>query len=316
MSAKNSFWQRGQSALRSAGRLLKPYPLRSTANKLSCTPFFIVSAGRSGTTLLQAILTQQSEICIPPESDMLGSLIAEYQQTYCRLSWREIVTLFCGKLACGMEFCHWDILLKGFNFEARKIPEGQRSLARLIDLYFQFFLKKHAPEATRWGDKTPHYVLWLPQIDSVFPEAQYVHIFRDGRDVVASYLQLGWVRSVADGCDMWLSRIQAAMDYSQRTNGRKFLMVRYESLVQTPEPVIQQVCNFLGLNYRPEMLDFHKNPDQFRGDLIRPNIHPMLAQPISTQSIGKWRQVLDPEQQLYVQERLGKMLVALEYEVN
>lgn len=314
MNFEKSFRQRGQATMRQLGRMLKPYPLRSSDENLSCKPFFIVSTGRSGTTLLRAILTQNTQICIPPETDYLGRLISQYQQSYRRLPWRDIVTLFCGEMACGQEFCDWDILLKAFHYKARKIPGNQRSLAQLIDLYFKHYLQKHAPEAKRWGDKTPHNILSLSQIDAVFPEAQIIHIFRDGRDVAASYLQLGWVKSLEDACDMWLTRIQAALAYAQRADGRKFLEVRYEDLARTPEPIIQQVCTFLELTYEPKMLDFHQNPDKFRGDTARPRLHPMLAQPINIQAIGKWRHYFDANQQTYIQQRLGQTLAALGYE--
>ena len=302
--------------MRSVARIINPYPLRSDTDKLSCNPFFIVSSGRAGTTLLRAILSQSPDICIPPESDYLWRVILAYQRKYNRLPWRDIVTIFCGELARGQEYCNWDIRVKSFYFEAKKLPKNQRSLAKLIDVYFQHYLQKHNPEAVRWGDKTPHYILYLRQFDAVFPKAQHLHIYRDGRDVVTSFLKLGWVPDVESGCKMWLQRINAALAYKQRENPNKFLEIRYEDLVHEPEVITRQTCEFLGIAYRPNMLDFHKEPDKFRGDAIRPKLHPLLAQPITTQSIGKWRQALNADQQAYVQERLGPTLIKLGYDLD
>ncbi len=113
---------------------------------------------------------------------------------------------------------------------------------------------------------------------------------------------------------MWLTRIQVALAYNKRADGRKFLEVRYEDLARTPEPIIQRVCTFLELTYEPHMLDFHQNPDKFRGDAARPHLHPMLTQPINTKAIGKWHQFFAPNQQTYIHQRLGQTLAALGYE--
>lgn len=316
MNPKPSLRRKGVKALRHLGRIFKPYPVRTNADKLSCNPFFIVSTGRSGTTLLRAILNQHPDLCIPPESDYLWRVIIEYQRNYKHHHWRDIVTLFCGEMARGQEYCGWDIQVKGFYFKAKKLPHDQRSLAKLIDLYYQHYLQKHFPEALRWGDKTPHYLKYLPQLDAVYPNSQHLHIYRDGRDVVSSILKLGWTKTPEAACDMWLQRIQAVRAYRQRDNPTKFLEIRYEDMVHQPEIIITKICDFLNIAYKPEMLEFHQNPGQFRGDAVRPDLHPMLSQPISAKAIGKWRQALDNEQQAYVQERLAPTLTTLGYDLD
>ena len=41
---------------------------------------------------------------------------------------------------------------------------------------------------SRWGDKTPDYVLYMKDLKKVWPNAQFIHVIRDGRDVALSYL--------------------------------------------------------------------------------------------------------------------------------
>ena len=292
-------------------RWLRPHPLRASLVTGRPPPFFLVSAGRSGTTLLRAILSQNEQVCIPPESGALGRIISQFKSGNRRLPWTTVVNLFCAEMAVSREFCDWEISLAEFRKKAFELTAAQRSLAHLIDLYFRQFQLQHAPGTSRWGDKTPHNVLWMRELDAVFPEGQYIHIVRDGRDVVASYLKLGWVSNLEEACDWWSRRVRAALDYSRRNQPRKFIEIRYEDLVREPGRVTEKLCGFLQIAYDASMLDTHEATDRFRGDRARPELHPRLQQPINANAVGRWKTFFSAEQRDVVNQRLGNLLHTL-----
>lgn len=110
------------------------------------------------------------------------------------------------------------------------------------------------------GDKTPAYSLHLPLIKEVFPEAKFIHLARDGRDVtVSAYFHMqrvmaqdGTINSL-DTFDKlaaplllkWYHYCQPCMDYSERDSPSDMLTVRYEDLKASPQHVLQSVFSFL-----------------------------------------------------------------------
>ena len=64
---------------------------------------------------------------------------------------------------------------------------------------------------TRYGDKTPGYVKEMRRIQRVLPEARFVHIIRDGRDVSLSHLRMNWgPETYAESARLWRNRIRKA----------------------------------------------------------------------------------------------------------
>jgi hypothetical protein len=204
--------------------------------------------------------------------------------------------------------------LETFIQEAQKISEKNRNLAFLVQSFYHFYARHHKPTATRWGDKSTNNALFIDALLKLYPQAQFIHIIRDGRDVVASRLVRGWHDDIGLACDSWLKIIGQALDAQIRGSVDQFLELRYEDLVRQPEPIVREVADFLDLPFVPEMLQPQKIVYKL-GDTDRV-IHEHLSQPISPIHIGKWRQTLGRSDQAIVQERLGPMLATLGYETE
>jgi hypothetical protein len=119
------------------------------------------------------------------------------------------------------------------------------------------------------GDKTPAYVRSIPDLHGLFPEAKFVHIIRDGRDVALSLIN--WAKSprvVGERFATWfedpVSTAALYWEWSVRL-GREtgldlqnlYHEVRYESLVDQAAETSAELCQFLELPYDPAMIRFH-----------------------------------------------------------
>jgi len=289
-----------------------PYPVSDGGEEIEPPPFFILSTGRSGSTLLRAILVQHPTVSIPPESFVLGRLVRRFRRYYGRLPWPVCVRLVTSDFARGVDFPFWDLPLGAFVQEAEAMPKTRRNLASLVECLYRFYSSHHKPTATRWGDKSTNSVLFVDALLELYPRAQFIHLVRDGRDVVASRLARGWHDDVVPACDSWLRLVGPALSTPIRDKADAFLEIRYEDLVRAPDRVVRQVADFLGLSFVPEMLQPQKIVHRL-GDTDRV-IHEHLKQAITPTHIGKWRQTLDPSDQQIVQERLGPTLVSLGYD--
>jgi hypothetical protein len=286
------------------------HPLRREADDARTPPFFIVGSGRSGNTLLRALLVGHGELAIPPESYVLGMAVRDYRR-FSFLPWKELLRIVLGRFQFYPHFGTWQMDLRRVYEELEACPEQERSLARLLDTVYRSWATRHRLHPSRWGDKTPINVYHLPRIHAVFPEATYIHMLRDGRDVVASYLNAGLYDSAGKACTRWVESVKLVRRFGRRLPPEHHLQVRYEDLVRDPETITRRVCAHLGISFDPRMLR-HRDRVEDMGDTDLSH-HSNLWSPISRRSVGSWRHRLDPRQQELVEDRLCALLTELDY---
>lgn len=150
-------------------------------------PVFIIGAERSGTTLLRLMLSSSKELCIPPESIFLTALYPKYKDGLATL---EQVQPFLDDLFSVFFFDQWQI---DRDIIKHKILELENfSYANIIEAIYRSYSAMRDPDATRWGDKNPIHTLRTDTLLALFPNAQFVHIIRDGRDAVISQKETEW----------------------------------------------------------------------------------------------------------------------------
>jgi hypothetical protein len=175
---------------------------------------------------------------------------------------------------------------------------------------FSCFVKYHtqAQGKPRWGEKTPQHALFAETLCEWYPGATIIHMIRDPRDVVASLQRMPWASgSVVQNARRWLRDNLAARACSHRP---QYLPVRYETLVTQPEQELARVCQRLGEEYLPELLD----P---AGDDVLPPPVPWLVraeQPITTDRVGRWREDLTAEQVSQVEWVVGRHMESFGYQ--
>ncbi len=142
------------------------------------------------------------------------------------------------------------------RFEA--IPRFNTSDA--LRAFYELYAEKQGKE--RWGDKTPDYIKRMRRIKRVLPEAHFIHVIRDGRDVTLSTNKRIIERGHRDplpakrSARRWRNRIEKARADSPRLG--EYLEIRYEDLVIDTEPTLRRVCEFIELEFEPAMLRYHE----------------------------------------------------------
>lgn len=260
-------------------------------------PLFIVGTGRSGTTVLARLLGLHPAIyAIKWESQFLvapGGLLDLFFETKDE-PWRR-AEAFIGQL-CG----HWferttrpgtpqeyKVGLRE-NFDKASIlvtAAVVRQAARLGDISLgsarfwanramhELLAARIGPEHSYWLEKTPASLIHMDRLKHVFPEARFIHIVRDGRDVIASMLETG-IKPIAShkrypATRAWageLSFEKAAIYYRDVIGiGRELmeklppdscLELRLEDLSRNKEQELSRIGEFTGLEITPEMLAF------------------------------------------------------------
>lgn len=251
-------------------------------------PFFIVGAGRSGTTLLRRMLLAHPSIHIPPEAHILKRCIQVYRR-HSNMRWRDLVFLIVAQYQNSRDF--EEVPFAPLAHELMAAPIGKRSLSFIIDQLYRYHAKLYKPSAQIWGDKTPGNTASLPGIARVFPEARFIHIVRDGYDVVCSLLTVGLSENLEAAAKSWIVNTRRAEKF-RKSHSNPFITVRYEELVSDPERIIKGIADFIDINYVDGMVASEKVAEtMFEQGGINAN-DASLFKPVTTDNIGKGRRNL------------------------
>ena len=285
------------------------YQVINDESNLSCIPFFIIGSGRSGNTLLRSILSGNSDISIPPESYRIPFAIKKFH-IFNNRDWEDIVSQVLKEFEDCKEFYTWEIDITDVQKSLEDIADSKRTLSNIIDELFCTYAEKHSPGSKIWGDKTPMNTLYLDWIGTVFPRSKFIHIIRDGRDVASSYLKMERYDTILEAANRWINSIESAQSFGSKIK-ENYMEIRYEELVTKPEEVIKYTCDFLDIDYDSKMLDHTKQVKKL-GDTDKEH-HSNLSKPISSDSVGKWRNNLSESDQESITKLLHKHLQRLGY---
>ncbi len=274
-------------------------------------PIFIIGSGRSGNTLVRRVLMASGAIYIPPETYVLGEIIEIWPRT-ALLPWRERVWLFCAYFEKHPEFSTFGLTnLDVFAARAADFSATDRTLRRLIDAFYAYLASAQGAPIGRWGDKTPYNTHHLPAIGALYPEAKYLWLVRDGRDVSLSYVEAELYPDLASAAARWTRANRACMTFARR--GLNVRRQSYEDLVTNPEAAFADLFRWAGLEFTPDMLTILPGP---MGDVEQRHHHENVRHPISAASAGRWRDQLNPAELSTLPGAFWQMMRDLGYEAE
>jgi Sulfotransferase family len=299
---------------------------RSGTDRAGVTPRppvpFIVGVGRSGTTLLRLMLDAHPELAIPPETHFVPELIALFERGD-RVDPEEVLEV----ITSGR---HWG----DFGLQEQGLLERLRSAepldaAAAIATFFEAYAERQGKP--RWGDKTPIYVKSMREIEGVIPEARFIHLIRDGRDVALSRAgrALRHAAPLPKVARRWKRRILDAREQGHGLGG--YVELRYEDLVLDTDATLRRVCEFIELPWDEEMLAYHERAGERLaefGDLPsvggkpqRPGserlaAHAKTREPPDPARLARWRTEMSPEDRAAFERAAGDLLADLGYEVR
>jgi hypothetical protein len=265
---------------------------------------FVVGCGRSGTTLLRLMLNANPQLAVPPESHFLRS-VARRPRSYTPMSLVEHALR-------SERFPDWDLEERGV-WEAfdRARP---RTLAEAIDVLYSCFAEANGK--ARWGDKTPPYVMLVEQLARLLPDARFIHLIRDGRDVALSFssVSFGPRNDPVAQAIFWRNRVIAGRRAGVSLGKERYLELRYEDLVARPEDELRRVCAFVDLAFDPMMLRYHETARRsIPGS--RKEFHANVDKPL-TADLRDWRTRMTTSDVAWFEAIAADLLTALGYELS
>jgi hypothetical protein len=269
-------------------------------------PLIVLGVRRSGTTLLRVMLDRNPKLAIPDESYFVPQLARRHPTPVDPAAFADDL----GRLPTLRE---WGLPPAAVH---PRLRPGMTTGEAIGAIFAAYATERGKP---RWGDKTPLYMQHLSLLGRLFPDAQFVHLLRDGRDAALSFLSVprglmteGWghPRDAAGFACQWAAEVRAARRLGARVGPERYLELRYEALVANPEGELRRVCGFAGLDYEPGMLDYVGRTESAR------KTHQQRLREPPRQGVRDWRTDMAPEARGAFEAVAGDLLAELGYEAR
>jgi hypothetical protein len=283
---------------------------------------FIVGVTRSGTTLLRLMLDSHPKLTIPPETHFLPRLI--------RLA--DKPEMKPGKVARRVsKHRRWG----DFEISREELAQALREQRELngttaARAFYDLYARKQG--SRRWGDKTPGYQIRMLKLKKALPEARFIHVIRDGRDVVLSQARKASEPTPLEtAAKRWRSRVLATRLRARRLDAGSYLEVRFEDLIRDTEETLRRICDFIDLPFDRRMLAYHERAEERlqeiarelpavegRGELAaeaRISAHELTHEPPRQERVEAWRSEMSPENIATFERAAGDLLDELGYEL-
>ena len=272
-------------------------------------PFFIIGAQRSGTTLLRLLLNAHPEVAIPEEGTFWMPLLRKRQ--------RDISRRLCGwELKRCIEYIERNRQFQLWGIEpgevsGRILKKDQTTLSELMHALYGVYARKYHKRL--WGDKTPSFFRMISVLRGLFPEARFIHIIRDGRDVYLSVRQNDPSKgNIAVTALEWSYKVSKAKKELSFVDQNHVLELKYEDLTNETADELKKICSFLQLDYEPNMLNFWRTSRDFLGS----SHSQLISKPITRISVNRWQRELTSKELNCFETIAGSMLDSLGYRLS
>ncbi|MCC6456097.1 MAG: sulfotransferase [Caldilineaceae bacterium] len=267
---------------------------------------FIGGCGRSGTTLLGAMLGSHPKCLATPEAKFNA---VAYLQSLQRSGTVDM------QLALERIQAHWSFHVFGVKLDVaefeRAAPGG--SYADLVLwIVEQYGRRVGKAQADVWVDHTPANMLYANTLFDLYPDAKLLHLVRDGRAVAASVMKLDWGPNRVDkAAEWWVSRLAYGFAAELHFGPERVMRVRYEDLVSEPSCTLQKVTEFLELDYRADMI----GGVGFQVPAYASQGHTLVGSRPDPARIHAWQSELSARQIEIIESSAGALLRYLGYEL-
>ena len=221
-------------------------------------PLFIVGMPRSGTKLLRDLLNNHSQLGFPPNESHIIPYFYRRFKKYKKIHKRKNFHRFYKDFSATIFFQR--LATKG------PVPSPEKWYSTVskwdypgvLEAFYQIYAAQSGK--TIWGDKTPNYLLYMPLLKSLFPEAKFIHIMRDVRDYCIS-INYAWQKNYYRAAQRWYNYIEKCRVDSKLLPNNAYMEITYEALIDNPKQILMQISDFAGVKFENEMLQLKKSTE-------------------------------------------------------
>ncbi|PQJ33266.1 hypothetical protein BSZ35_00420 [Salinibacter sp. 10B] len=276
------------------------------------TSLFIMSSERSGSNLLRMMLGAHSRLAAPPPPHMwrhLTEALPQYGPLTRDANFQRLVEDAVTMTQQSYAHLTWKY---HFSPEQIRAESSAPTLTSVISTLYEAYAREE--NAAGWVCKENQLFDHAHQIREHLPDAQFIYLCRDGRDVACSIKDMPThdqhAYAIAEEWAQQQKKCLRVHQEIQHTNGST--IVRYEDLIESPESTIQKICDFAGLEYEKRMLYFHETEEAVQ-QAQKSEYWENLSKPVMSDNKAKFRDQLSAREIRIFESVAGELLDLLGY---
>jgi len=199
--------------------------------------------------------------------------------------------------------------------EVVRASRDAQTVSQFVHLVYDALARLRGKELS--GEKSPGYCRHIETLHALFPDARFIHLIRDGRDVALSIrewkkgcakLDLSSQEPIATAALWWRRDIEAGRRGGMAIGPDRYMEIHYENLVDDSPGVLASLCGFLGLEYDGRMVSYHEGRRR-----SAPGLSAKAAWLPPTRGLRDWRRSMSARDQALFEAIAGGQLESLGY---
>lgn len=278
--------------------------------------FYIIGNPRSGTSMFRLMLNAHPQVVSPPECGFIQWLYPAYSEA--DFSSSEVIESFAKDVLASKKMETWELNESGL-LQSLKAVEAP-SYSKMCEAVLLTYAKQRGKEDIQaLVDKNNYYIQHLESLAKATPDAAYIHLVRDVRDVACSYLNLKKENftekyspklsdDIGEIAEEWRENNSNAANFLASKN---HIVVKYEDLLLQPKDTLTEVLQFLGVEFHQQVLEFYNfndEPAETMGWKKR------TLSPPDPSRIGQFKELLSADAQAQIWELTSKTLEKYGYQ--
>lgn len=241
-------------------------------------PIFLVGAERSGTTVLRLMLDHHPQLCWCNEFEYVVERIPDSKD------WPQLEKYY--------EWLETHRIFQATGF----VIDRSLNYPQLVNSFLE--QKRDRAQKPLVGATVHRH---FDRLLYIWPDAKFIHLVRDGRDVARSCIGMGWAGNVWIGVERWIQAECLWGLLSQKLLAEQKIELTYEELISDPVNTLSRLCNFIGIPYEPAMLSY---PQKTTYDFPDSSL------------IAQWKRKMSEREIQLVESRISSMLVERGYQLS
>ena len=254
---------------------------------------YIIGLGRSGSTLLTAVLNNHSQIKAIPEIPLILFFANDYQNIQGKSETLEIKTKIYLNLIQNIR----PKSIIDLNIGQLQNSVYSSYIEYIEKIFEQFNIINSRGSKIIYVDKNPQYTFYTNELKKIDPNAKFILLVRDYRDNVLSRMEKPHNKTVNPAYNAFRNRFYFKK-LSKVMSMKNSILIHYENLANEPLVEINRICEFLNVPFEKQMFEFDQS--QFADlNVNKSNMNEFiykhfanLGKPITNSAVGKWKEKL------------------------
>lgn len=272
----------------------------------------MIGEQRSGSNLLRLILNSSPEIAAPHPPHILQNLMP-LMPGYGDLAEATVMARLVDDVCRLVEHnpVPWEGIERFDREEVRSLCR-ENSLIAVFDAIMTIFAQRQG--ASAWLCKSMQNVRWSRELDACLDKPKFIYLYRDPRDVALSFSKA----VIGDKhpyhvSKKWVELQELCLGTEQMLGQEQVMRVCYEEMTSHPERIIRELCEFLGVKFILQMLEFHRSSEADR-TATKSTLWSNLTRPMMAGNSNKFLRDMPQEHVRIIESVAGPIIDRLGYE--